>query len=98
MKKRILSILLTLCMVLCIVPTSVFAEGETAGTVDITGSGTEDNPYLIYTAEGLKAFRDKANGGERYAFATLMNDIVLNDGTFDADGNYTATDGSKTCT
>ncbi len=29
MKKRILSILLTLCMVLCIVPTSVFAEGET---------------------------------------------------------------------
>ena len=94
MKKRILSILLTLCMVLCIVPTSVFAEGETAGTVDITGRGTQDDPYLIYTAEGLKAFRDKANGGERYAFATLMNDIVLNDGTFDADGNYTATDGS----
>ena len=29
MRKRILSILLTLCMVLCIVPTSVFAEGET---------------------------------------------------------------------
>ena len=26
MKKRILSILLTLCMVLCLVPTSVFAE------------------------------------------------------------------------
>ena len=30
MKKRILSILLTLCMVLCLVPTSVFAEGEAA--------------------------------------------------------------------
>ena len=29
MKKRLISILLTLCMVLCIVPTSVFAEGET---------------------------------------------------------------------
>ena len=29
MRKRILSILLTLCMVLCLVPTSVFAEGET---------------------------------------------------------------------
>ena len=33
MKKRILSILLTLCMVLCIVPTSVFAEGETTKKV-----------------------------------------------------------------
>ena len=29
MKKRILSILLTLCMVFCIMPTGVFAEGET---------------------------------------------------------------------
>ena len=30
MKKRILSILLTLCMLLCIMPTGVFAEGEAA--------------------------------------------------------------------
>ena len=29
MKKRILSILMTLCMVICFVPTGVFAEGET---------------------------------------------------------------------
>lgn len=35
MKKRILSILLTLCMLFCLVPTGVFAEGETA-----TGSAT----------------------------------------------------------
>ena len=36
MRKRILSILLTLCMVLCLVPTSVFAEGEAAtGTAAI---------------------------------------------------------------
>lgn len=28
MKKRIRSILLTLCMVLCIMPTDAFAEGE----------------------------------------------------------------------
>ena len=33
MKKRILSILITLCMVLCLVPTGVFAEGETVKTV-----------------------------------------------------------------
>ena len=36
MKKRILSILLALCMVFCIVPTGVFAEGEAAtGTAAI---------------------------------------------------------------
>ena len=33
MKKRILGILLTLCMVLCLVPTGVFAEGETTEIV-----------------------------------------------------------------
>ena len=34
MKKRLLSILLTLCMVLCIVPTGVFAEGEKTKKVE----------------------------------------------------------------
>ena len=89
MKKRILSILLTLCMVLSIMPTAAFAEGSP----DFTGSGTADDPYLIYTAAGLKAFRDKVNGQNGQtkqpgAHAKLMNDIVLNDGTFDADGNW----------
>ena len=93
MKKRILSILLTLCMVLSIAPAAVFAEGSTA-PADITGEGTAENPYLIYTAAGLKAFRDKVNGQNGLtkqpgAHAKLMNDIVLNDGTFDEDGNYT---------
>ena len=95
MKKRILGILLAICMIFCLVTIGVMAEdGVSDGNADITGSGTQDDPYLIYTAEGLKTFRDKANGGERFAFATLMNDIVLNDGSFDADGNYTAADGS----
>ena len=43
MNKRILSILLALCMLLCLVPTGVFAEGETAENADITGSGTQDD-------------------------------------------------------
>ncbi len=34
MKKRILSILLTLCMLLCLVPTTAFAEGETNRKVE----------------------------------------------------------------
>ena len=95
MKKRILGILLAICMIFCLVTIGVMAEdGVSGGNADITGSGTQEDPYLIYTAEGLKTFRDKANGGEKFAFATLMNDIVLNDGSFDADGNYTAADGS----
>ena len=34
MKKRTLSILLALCMMICLVPTSVFAEGETNRKVE----------------------------------------------------------------
>ena len=34
MKKRILSILLALCMLFCLVPTTAFAEGETNRKVE----------------------------------------------------------------
>ena len=81
MKRRLLSILLALCMVLCLAPMAAFAEGEG----DITGTGTAEDPYLIYTADGLKQFAVSA----RESHAKLMNDIVLNDGIFDDDGNYT---------
>ena len=99
MRKRILSILLTLCMVLSIAPTAVFAEGSTV-PADITGSGASDDPYLIYTAAGLKEFRDIVNGQNGQtkqpdACAKLMADIVLNDGTFDKDGNYTPGESGK---
>ena len=33
MKKRILGILLTLCIVICLAPTGVFADGETVKNV-----------------------------------------------------------------
>ena len=55
-----------------------------------TGNGTETDPYLIYSAEGLKAFRDIVNSTNPAACAKLMNDIVLNDGTFDENGNYSS--------
>ena len=60
----------------------------------MTGSGTESDPYQIGTADQLKRFRDIVNGSNgqtqnRGACAVLMNDIVLNDGTFDANGTYT---------
>ena len=63
-------------------------------TPPMTGSGTESDPYQIGTADQLKQFRDIVNGSNgqtqnRGACAVLMNDIVLNDGTFDANGTYT---------
>ena len=68
----------------------------TGGTFNtaITGSGTETDPYQISTAAQLKLFRDIVNGtgGQTQnpaACAVLMNDIVLNDGTFDENGTYT---------
>ena len=64
--------------------------------VYMDGLGTAVSPYQISTADQLKLFRDIVNGTggqtqNRGAWAVLMNDIVLNDGTFDANGNYTTT-------
>lgn len=42
MKKRILSILLTLCMVLMFVPQTVFAEGETSTAPSVSAYATKD--------------------------------------------------------
>ena len=71
-----------------------FSGGITGNPALATGSGTETDPYQIGTAEGLKRFRDIVNGENGRtqkldACATLTADIVLNDGTFDEDGNYT---------
>ena len=75
-------------------------EGGTFNT-PITGSGTENDPYQISTAAQLKRFRNIVNGTggqtqNRGACAVLMNDIVLNDGTFDANGTYTSGSSGKT--
>ena len=74
----------------------------TGGTFNtpMTGSGTESDPYQISTAAQLKRFRDIVNGSNgqtpnRGACAVLTNDIVLNDGTFDANGTYTPGSSSK---
>ena len=62
--------------------------------VYMDGLGTAVSPYQISTAAQLKLFRDIVNGtgGQTQnagAHAKLMNDIVLNDGTFDENGTYT---------
>ena len=57
--------------------------------------------YLIYTKAQLEQFRDMVNGSNGYASTPaingkLMENIVLNDGTFAQDGTFTPTDGSTT--
>ena len=75
-------------------------KGGTFNT-PMTGSGTESDPYQIGTADQLKLFRDIVNGTggqtqNRGAWAVLMNDIVLNDGTFAEDGSYPPGPSGKT--
>ena len=69
-------------------------------TVYMDGLGTAVSPYQISTADQLKLFRDIVNGSNgqtpnRGACAVLTNDVVLNDGTFDANGTYTPGSSSK---
>ena len=69
-------------------------------TVYMDGLGTAAYPYQISTADQLKLFRDIVNGSNgqtpnRGACAVLTNDVVLNDGTFDANGTYTPGSSSK---
>ena len=73
MKKRVLSLLLAVVMLWSLLPTAVFAaDGE------LSGSGTEDDPYRIANAADLLAFAAKVNGGsEPTACAVLTADIDL---------------------
>lgn len=80
---------------------SVTLHYTVAGSdVYMDGLGTKESPYEISTAHQLKLFRDIVNGANGQtqntaACAVLTNDIVLNDGTFDENGNYTTGASSK---
>lgn len=72
MKKRVLSLLLAVVMLWSLLPTAVFAaDGE------LSGSGTEDDPYRIADAADLLAFAAKVNDGKTTACAVLTADIDL---------------------
>ena len=59
-----------------------------------TGSGTEQDPCRIGSMEELLLFRLQVNWfGRTDLCAVLTNDIVINSGTFDADGHYTSAAG-----
>lgn len=77
------------------------------GTVELQGSGTADDPYLISSVADLQTFRDAVNGGQNEICAKLTDDIptvYFQDtlpsigtadypymGTFDGDGYYIST-------
>lgn len=71
MKKRFLALLLVLAMMFSLMPAALAAD-------TLSGSGTEDDPYLLATAADLKAFRDMANAeASSKLCATLTADIDL---------------------
>ena len=90
MKKRVLSLLMAFAMVIGLLPaTARAAETETdklsvtqaaapeAADGTLSGKGTAAEPYLLSSADDLKAFRDLVNGGENPACAKLTEDIDL---------------------
>ena len=71
MKKRFLALLLVLTLLVGLMPAALAAD-------TLSGSGTEDDPYLLATAADLKAFRDMANAeASSKLCATLTTDIDL---------------------
>ena len=86
MKKRMLSLLLVLVMLLGLLPTAALAAPA-------SGSGTEADPYLIATAQDLADFRDEVNKGTAKLYATLKDNIDL--GVLDKNWEPIGTSSSK---
>ena len=87
MKKRILSLLLAVCMMVGLLPTAAFAEGNAwdGSTADTAWYNTNDTSFLINTASELAGLAQIVNGTaggiSQDSFAgktiTLTNDIDL---------------------
>ena len=83
-KKRISAALLALGMVLMLAP-AAFAEttvwNGSAADGFSGGTGAEDDPFLILTAEQLKYFADRVGSGDdfRGKYVVLGANILLND-------------------
>ena len=87
MKKKILSLLVTMGLAASLVPVSVFADGTEVwgGSVAESfagGKGTKDDPYQIATGSQLAYFAERVNAeeyGEKYAgtYFELTEDIDL---------------------
>ena len=87
MKKRALSLLMAVILVVSLLPTAVWAADGT-----LSGSGTEADPYLIASADDLKAFRDKVNAGDNSTLcAKLTQNIDLGNNSWTPIISFSAT-------
>ena len=87
MKKKILSLLVTMGLAASLVPVSVFADGTEVWDGSVAesfagGKGTKDDPYQIATGSQLAYFAKRVNAeeyGEKYAdtYFELTEDIDL---------------------
>ena len=88
MKKKVLSLLLTLCLVMTFVPMAAFAEdaqnisvwdGSTAAAF-AGGTGTAEDPYQIANGAQLAYLASSVNSGETYEdeYFVLTANINLN--------------------
>ena len=74
MKKKILSLLLTLCLVMTFVPMAAFAEGAqninawdgSTAAAFAGGTGTAEDPYQISNGAELAYLASSVNSGETY--------------------------------
>ncbi len=88
--KKLVSLMLSLVMVLALIPFSSFtvfaAVDDWDGTVSVfeEGSGTEDDPYLITSAEELAYFAQTVRSGYSYSgeYIKLTTNVALNDELF----------------
>lgn len=72
MKKRMVSLLLVLVMLLGLLPTAALAAPASGG------SGTEADPYWIATAQDLADFRDAVNGSAKKSTSKLCAKLTAN--------------------
>ena len=79
MRKRFLSTLLILCMVLSILPLLTITARAASGGTPYTAGAPAGGNYTISSAEQLQALAETVNGGESYADTsfTLTGDIDL---------------------
>ncbi|MBE6738285.1 MAG: hypothetical protein E7566_06510 [Ruminococcaceae bacterium] len=82
MKRRILSLLLALLMVLYLTLVSAFSAFAEEGPVL-----NADGYYEIRTYDDLCWYRDAVNNGNSDINGILINDIVVNNDVLDANGN-----------
>lgn len=78
MKKRILSLTLTLGLLLSllVIPAGAAWSGSSADSYD-GGTGTRTDPYLISTPEQLALFRDQVNSGKSGICATQTANLDM---------------------